>query len=273
MAICWSYLFHQGQNAGRRGLSVVKRLLPKTWWRRILVCILPVLIVVAVIIYGYAWPSSQIFGKVDYKGSPSQKVVALTFDDGPNDPYTSQILDILEQYNVKATFFEVGRNVELYPQTTKRVLADGDIIGNHSYSHNANHALTEFGVNDLKRGETAIYNVTGVKPRLYRPPHGKKSPWELDYLKNAGMVEVNWTVESPELAGWTGAQEAQYIINKTHPGDIIILHDGYGLEHNDKHADKGATVEAVGFIVPRLEAEGYIFVTVPELLHITPYLN
>jgi peptidoglycan/xylan/chitin deacetylase (PgdA/CDA1 family) len=218
-------------------------------------------------------PSSQIFGKVYYKENTSQKMVALTFDDGPNDPYTSQILDVLEHYNVKATFFIVGKNVELYPQTAERILADGNVVGNHSYSHNANHALTEYGVHDMQRGEQAIYDTVGVKPRLYRPPHGKLSPWEIHYVREEGMIEVTWTVESPELAGWSGTQEAQDIVNKTRPGDIILLHDGYGTEHNDKHADKSATVEAVPIIIEKLEAEGYTFVTVPQLLDVAPYLN
>ena len=112
----------------------------------------PLLIVIAVLVYGYCIPSSQVFGKVYFKGNTSKKVVALTFDDGPNDPYTSQILNILEQYKIQATFFEVGKNVELYPSTAKRLVANGDVIGNHPYSHSANHALTEYGVNDMQKG-------------------------------------------------------------------------------------------------------------------------
>ena len=235
------------------------------------------LAVAAILVFGYCIPSSQVFGKVYYKGKTSQKEVALTFDDGPNDPYTSQILDILEQYRVQATFFEVGKNVELDPQTSKRLLVDGDVIGNHSYSHSANHALTTYGESDMRRGEEAIYNALGVKPYLYRPPHGKLSPWEIHYAHNMGMIEVTWTIEAPELAGWSGAQEAQYIVKKVGvkngSGDIILLHDGYGTEHNDKHADKSATVEAVKMIISQLEAEGYTFVTVPELLGTASYLN
>jgi peptidoglycan/xylan/chitin deacetylase (PgdA/CDA1 family) len=251
----------------------IYRKLPKTPSIKIAVLITPLILVGGFIMYGYFIPTSQVFGKVYFQGPVSPDEIALTFDDGPNDPYTSQILDVLEAYNVKATFFEIGKNVELYPQTSKRLLADGDVIGNHSYSHSANHALTLFGVNDMRRGEEAIYNALGVKPRLYRPPHGRLSPWEIHYVHAARMVEVTWNVETLELAGRSGAQEGQDIVKKALPGDIILLHDGYGTEHNDKHADKTATVEAVKIIIPQLLAKGYTFVTVPELLGVTPYLN
>lgn len=268
--------YRQCQCGWRSFILALLRLAPKTRAGRITLIAAPLLIVVAILMYGYYIPSSQVFGKVYYKGKTSQKEVALTFDDGPNDPYTSQILDVLEQYQVRATFFEIGQNVEANPETAIRQLADGDVIGNHSYSHNANHALTTYGENDMRHGEEAIYNTLGIKPYLYRPPHGKLSPWEIHYVHNMGMIEVTWTIESAELAGWSGAQEAQYIVSKVGTkngsGDIILLHDGYGTEHNDKHSDKSAAVEAVKIIIPELEAEGYIFVTVPELLGTPSYL-
>ena len=232
-----------------------------------------VLISVALILYGYFIPSSQIFGKVYFKGNASQKLVALTFDDGPNDPYTSQILDILEQNNARATFFVIGKNVELYPNTVQQMLKDGDVIGNHSYSHSANHALSNFGINDMRKGEIAIAAVAGVKPHLYRPPHGKLTPWEIHYVNRDGMIEVTWTVETRELSGQSAESEAQDIINRTKPGDILLLHDGYGTEHGDQHADKTLTVKAVALIVQKLHSEGYTFVTVPQLLDVKPYLN
>jgi peptidoglycan/xylan/chitin deacetylase (PgdA/CDA1 family) len=87
------------------------------------------------------------------------------------------------------------------------------------------------------------------------------------------MIEINWTVGTPELVGRSPVQEAQDIINKARPGDIILLHDGYGLEHNNPHADKSVTVQTLPIIIQKLEAEGYQFITVPQLLDVTPYLN
>lgn len=135
----------------------------------------PVLLI-GILCYGYFIPASPVFGKVYYRSITSSKIIALTFDDGPNEPYTSQILDILEKYNVPATFFLVGYNVNLYPETAKRILADGDVIGNHSYYHRANHALSFNAFKEIELAQKTIYQITGVEPHLYRPPHGKKTP-------------------------------------------------------------------------------------------------
>ncbi len=252
------------------------------WWgvaartrtRRILVRTAPVAVLIILFItYGYFIPASEVFGKVYYKADSPNKVIALTFDDGPNEPYTSEILDILDKYNVKATFFVIGKNVELYPDTVKRMVVEGDVVGNHSYSHNANHAITQYGSRDLYPAQEEIFKVIGVKPHLYRPPHGKKSPWELQALKRLGMVEVTWTVSTGELNVKSAELLAQRIISKADPGEIILLHDGYGTDHNTAKSNKSLTVSALPLIIEQLQARGYRFVTVPELLKVPAYLN
>jgi peptidoglycan/xylan/chitin deacetylase (PgdA/CDA1 family)/GT2 family glycosyltransferase len=245
----------------------------KTTLRRVLLRASPVAVVIIVLAYGYFIPTSPVFGKVYYKGTEHNKVVALTFDDGPNEPYTSEVLDILDKYNVKATFFVVGENVQLYPETAKRIVAEGNVLGNHSYSHNANHALTEYGARDLVAAEKAIYDTVGVKPHLYRPPHGKKSPWELEEVRDQGMIEVTWSVSTGELNTKSSVKVADRIVDETHRGEIILLHDGYGTSHNCRQADKSLTVEALPLIIEKLRAEGYTFVTVPELLDVPAYNN
>ena len=221
--------------------------------------------------YGYFIPAAPVFGKIYYTGNPNEKVVALTFDDGPNEPYTSEVLDELDSYGVKATFFTTGYNVELYPDTARRIVAEGHNLGNHSYSHDADHALTMEGCYDLTLAEERIFAVTGVEPSFYRPPHGRKSPWELEYVQEHGLVAVNWSIATPELAGRTPEQMADDVIKQARPGGIILLHDGYGLEHGDAHADKSATVAMVPLIIEGLKAQGYSFVTVGELLNLEPY--
>jgi peptidoglycan/xylan/chitin deacetylase (PgdA/CDA1 family) len=245
----------------------------KTTFRRVALRTSPVAIVLIVLAYGYFIPTSPVFGKVYYRGDHHQKVVALTFDDGPNEPYTSQVLDILDKYNVKATFFAVGENVQLYPETAKRIVAEGHVLGNHSYTHNANHALTEYGSKDLVVAEKAIFDTVGVKPHLYRPPHGKKTPWELEEVKDQDMIEVTWSVSTGELNTKSSVKVAKRICNETHQGDVILLHDGYGTSHNCSRADKSLTVEALPTIIETLQAEGYTFVTVPELLDVPAYNN
>ena len=226
---------------------------------------------IGILCYGYFVPASPVFGKVYYKSLTPSKVIALTFDDGPNEPYTSEVLDILEKNQVQATFFQIGYNVRLYPEVSRRMVADGDIIGNHTYSHNANHALSFVSYKDIELAQQTIYAETGVKPHLYRGPHGKKSPWELEAIKKEGFVDIFWSIATNELSGKSPAVLADQIVNKAQPGGIILLHDGYGTEHNDPHADKSDTVAMLTEIIQRLQAEGYTFVTIPELFNIPAY--
>ncbi len=262
----------------KRRMSALREFAAKTPSRRLATRLLPLpVLVLSLIMYGYFVPTSPVFGKVYYEGATEEKVVALTFDDGPNEPYTSQILDILASRDIKATFFVIGSNVELYPETARRIIAEGHVIGNHSYSHNANHALTEFGAKDLERAQETIYNVLGVMPRLYRPPHGRLTPWELQAVKKAGMIAVTWSVSANDqhemafLGKPTPEEFAREIAGRTHPGEIILLHDGYGTLHDTVKADRSLTVKALPLIIDKLQAEGYKFVTVPELLNMPAY--
>jgi peptidoglycan/xylan/chitin deacetylase (PgdA/CDA1 family) len=269
-------VIHIGHWAGYMGKTYANSLeefANKTTLRRVAFRVSPVAVIIILLAYGYFIPTSPVFGKVYYKGDNHNKVVALTFDDGPNEPYTSEVLDILDKYNVKATFFCVGKNVELYPETAKRIVAEGHVLGNHSYTHNANHALTEYGARDMMVAEKAISDTVGVKPHLYRPPHGKKSPWELEEVSDQGMIEVTWSVSTGELNTHSSEKVAERIVDETHRGEIILLHDGYGTSHNCSQADKSLTVEALPLIIEKLQAEGYTFVTVPDLLDVPAYNN
>jgi peptidoglycan/xylan/chitin deacetylase (PgdA/CDA1 family) len=221
--------------------------------------------------YGYFIPAAPVFGKIFYKGAPDKKVIALTFDDGPNEPYTSELLDVLEKYGVKATFFTTGYNVTLYPETARRIVSAGHDLGNHSFRHDPDHALTMQGCYDLTLAEDKIYEVTGYNPNLYRPPHGRKSPWELQYVREQGLMAVNWSIATPELAGRTPQQMAEDIIRQARPGGIILLHDGYGNEHGNDRADKSATVNTAALVIEGLAKQGYSFVTVAALLNVEPY--
>jgi peptidoglycan/xylan/chitin deacetylase (PgdA/CDA1 family) len=262
-----------GAYMGRGYMNSLERFVNKTTLRRVIFRLSPAAILIFLIAYGYFIPTSPVFGKVYYKGTEPEKVVALTFDDGPNEPYTSEVLNILDDHDIKATFFVIGKNVELYPETAKRMVAEGHVLGNHSYSHNANHALTEYGSKDLTVAEKAIFDTVGVKPHLYRPPHGKKSPWELEEVEKQGMIEVTWSVSTGELNSPSPLSVAEKIVKETHPGEIILLHDGYGTSHNCSTSDKSLTVETLPLIIEKLQAEGYRFVTVPELLEVPAYNN
>ena len=230
------------------------------------------ILLLAVLVHGYATPGAQLFGRVYSKGPSGGMTVALTFDDGPNDPHTSRVLDILRTSgNLKATFFTTGKNVQDFPETAKRILNEGHVLGNHSFSHNANHAVIPGGYRDIGRAQTAIFETLGVLPHLYRPPHGKKSPWEHRYLKDHGLVAINWSAATGELGKKSPEVVARRLLGKVRPGAIILLHDGYGNEHGNRHADKSLTVHVLPMVIRALQAQGYKFATVPELLGIPAY--
>jgi len=228
-------------------------------------------ILVGIIVYGYFIPASPVFGKVYYRSLTTDKVIALTFDDGPNEPYTSEILDILAENDVQATFFVIGSNAQMYPDVARRIIEDGNIIGNHSNTHNANHALYFDAYKDIQTAQMSIYNVTGVEPHLYRPPHGKKSPWELEQIKNRGYIEVLWSITTNDQSGRSADFLANQIIKKAKPGGVILLHDGYGTLHNVGKADRQITVDMLPIIIKQLKDQGYTFLTIPELFNVPAY--
>ncbi|MCD5401266.1 glycosyltransferase [candidate division NPL-UPA2 bacterium] len=268
-----------GVHVCKPSLSILQHFTIKTPSRRIATNLLPVLMLIILFIgaHGCFVPSSQVFGKVYYEGNSSEKVIALTFDGGPNEPYTSEILDILASYNVRATFFVFGEKVKLYPETAKRIIAEGHVLGSHSYSHDVFHTLTQLDSNDLRMAQEAIFNTAGVRPHLYRPPHGVKTPWELKNAEKLGMIVITWSVSTDELDDEmifgepsleAGVKE---IISEVGPGEIILLHDGYGTNHGDAESNQSLTVEALPLIIEQLQDKGYKFVTVSELLNVPAY--
>ncbi len=233
--------------------------------------LLPVIIVLGYFSHGYYLPDSQAFGDVYYKGNESEMNIALTFDDGPNDPYTTDVLTILDTYRIQATFFLIGSNVLLYPDTVRRMLAKGHTIGNHTFNHNANHAIISGTCPEIRKTQEAIMSVAGVLPHFYRPPHGKKSPWELQCLQKNGLMEITWSVATEDQHVGSPEILARNMVANAKPGGIILMHDGYGTMHDCPQANKSFTVKALPIIIEELRKQGYRFVTVSELLSVPAY--
>lgn len=132
---------------------------------------------------------------------------------------------------IRATFFVIGKNVELYPETVKRIIAEGHVLGNHSYSHDAVHTLTQYDSDDLKMAQEVIYNTVGVRPHLYRPPRGAKTPWELESAEELGMITITcvnrqgkWDTIGTKDNGHLGAcscslEEVKYRLRKEQDHD------------------------------------------------------
>ena len=230
-------------------------------------------------------PTNQMFGRTVVSGPPNERVVALTYDDGPNPPYTSGILNVPEREHVQATFFVVGRAVAAYPSVVRREVRDGDAVGNHTWDHADLIVLDRSQERaSLERTDAAIYRAAGVHVRLMRPPFGKRDWWVLDEARKLGYTPVMWSV--PLARDWeypTAATIASRIVPYVKDGSIVVLHDGNrGIVCDGSHVarhvcDRSADIEATRLIVEDLRREGYRFVTIPELLDLgrgaknTPY--
>jgi peptidoglycan/xylan/chitin deacetylase (PgdA/CDA1 family) len=213
---------------------------------------------------------SQVCGSFPYRGGAEKRLVALTFDDGPNEPHTSALLDTLADRGVRATFFQVGRCAERYPDVTRRVLAEGHILGNHSLSHSfGRYASQPRQRREIEQGQAVLHGVAGVAPALYRPPWLCHWPWVLRSIADAGLQVVSGTfghlleVLQPPAA-WLTAGAARTV----RPGTILILHDG----REARGGDRAQTVAAVGPLIDRLRERGYGFTTVDRLLGVDAYL-
>lgn len=210
--------------------------------------------------------SSPTHAKLISCGDRRCKQIALTFDDGPNEPFTSHILDILEKHGVKATFFMLGQNAKRFASVCQRIRKEGHIIGNHSYSHSRWLALKREReiAQELELTQETIYKASGVKPNLFRPPYGFWTPWMLRAAKKLGFTVITWDNMTND---WKSTKEADGIVStilkRTKPGGIIVLHDGRDTRQG---YDRTPLLRALPVIITDLKRQGYQLVTVPELL-------
>jgi len=211
-------------------------------------------------------PRSGFYGKVLSNGSRHHPRIALTFDDGPNEPYTSQVLSTLEQYRIKATFFIIGQNARRYPDTCRRIVTAGNAIGNHSYHHLKSLCLRRGRTvaRDIEMAHQAIYESTGLEPKLFRPPHGFRTPWMMRIVRNLGYTVVTWdNMTGDWKADKSGEEIVRAILRRAKPGGVIVLHDGRDTRLN---YDRSHMLQALPFVIEILLDRGFEFVTIPELL-------
>jgi peptidoglycan/xylan/chitin deacetylase (PgdA/CDA1 family)/GT2 family glycosyltransferase len=211
-------------------------------------------------------PRSRFYGKVCSNGNRNCARIALTFDDGPNEPYTSHVLSILEQYRIKATFFVIGQNARRYPETCRRIVTAGNVIGNHSYHHHKSLCLKrgKTVAQDIELAHQAIYECTGLEPKLFRPPHGFRTPWLMRTVRHLGYTVVTWdNMTSDWKVDKSGEEIVRTIVQRAKPGGVIVLHDGRDTKLN---YDRSHMLQALPFVIETLMGRGFDFVTVPELL-------
>nr|BFE59160.1 polysaccharide deacetylase family protein [Dactylosporangium thailandense] len=204
-----------------------------------------------------------------YHGAADDRVVALTFDDGPNEPYTSQILDILAAHRIRATFFHVGHCVERHPETARRVIDEGHVVGNHSLSHRFGTYLRPNAfAREVEQTQQILVRVTGRTPALARTPWLWRQPALLRMLRRGGLHPVAGEFgHAFEVFQPSGVRMARRAIAKTRPGSILIFHDGF----DGRGGNRAETVTAVRETIEGLLERGYRFVTVDELLGVPAY--
>jgi peptidoglycan/xylan/chitin deacetylase (PgdA/CDA1 family)/GT2 family glycosyltransferase len=227
--------------------------------------------IVGVGIYDMVSPWSSAFGGTHWAGPATGREVALTFDDGPNEPYTSEVLSILRHKGVRATFFLIGERVRLEPAVAAEIVREGHVLGNHSETHPFALALESPSTirSQLDRAERQIHDATGVYPHLFRPPQGLRSPWLMRVAQEDSLDTVTWDDSPVDWNPLTARQLSDRVVAAAHPGAIILLHDGLNLVPG---ANRGVVVAGLPSIIDRLRAEGYRFVTVPDLLREAPSL-
>jgi peptidoglycan/xylan/chitin deacetylase (PgdA/CDA1 family) len=210
-------------------------------------------------------PRSQLYGASFSGAAPGSRWLALTYDDGPNDGSTPQLLEVLAGHEVKATFFLLGRYVEARPELARAMAEAGHAIGNHGYSHRNLIFLSSSETRrELTRTSQAIEAVTGVRPALFRPPFGGRRPGTFAIARQCGMTPVMWRIIGNDWNADTAESIARRVVSRIKGGEVIVLHDG---GHRALGADRSRTVRATDEIVRRCHGQGYRFVTVPEMMN------
>lgn len=188
--------------------------------------------------------------------------VALTFDDGPDPQRTPAVLDLLARQGVRATFFVVGARAEAHPELVRRMVAEGHVVGNHSYTHSWRFPLRSLDrtMEELCRTGEVLHRITGLRPRLFRPPFGVTNPTIARAVRRLGLDPVGWSIRSLDTMGQSPERVAARILRRLHPGAVILLHDRCA-----------GSERLVGLLVEGLRSRGLEPVTLPELFDIEAY--
>ncbi len=196
---------------------------------------------------------------VAYAHINDDKKIALTFDDGPHPRYTAEILDILEEYGIKATFFVIGENAKRYPELVEREINEGHEIGNHTYSHvkfpQVDRVRAEYEIHETER---VVWEISEYRTKIIRPPEGRFTDALTEFASGDGYSVILWSLDTEDWRHRTSDEITRYITDNITSGDIILCHDFI--------AKDSPTPQALRKFIPVLLENGYKFVTVSELM-------
>jgi peptidoglycan-N-acetylglucosamine deacetylase len=209
-------------------------------------------------------PTGQWYGRNFHRLSRGSKKVALTYDDGPNDPYTLQLLEVLARHNVKATFFMIGEFVCQRPEIARAVLEAGHAIGNHTFSH---PLLIFKSASSIRRQladcQGAMQDALGVSATIFRPPFGGRRPEVFRIARKLGLQPIMWNVTGYDWNAKSVDEIERKVTRQMRGGDVILLHDGGHLEMG---TDRSHTVAVTDRIIRRYQQQGREFVTIPQMM-------
>jgi peptidoglycan-N-acetylglucosamine deacetylase len=209
-------------------------------------------------------PTGQWYGRTFTSLPPGSKQIALTYDDGPDDPHTFRLLEALAKYDVKATFFLIGQFVVQRPDIVRAVVKAGHVIGNHTFTHPnlifVNHPDTR---SQLQRCTRAIEDAVGQTPRLFRPPFGGRRPGTLRIVRSLGLEPIMWNITGYDWNAPPAQEIVTRISGKIRGGDVVLLHDG---SHHGMGGDRAQTVIATERLIDRWKPQGFEFTTIPQMM-------
>jgi peptidoglycan/xylan/chitin deacetylase (PgdA/CDA1 family) len=209
-------------------------------------------------------PTGQWYGRTFAGLKRGSKQIALTYDDGPNDPHTLKLLEVLARHEVHATFFMIGRYVRQRPDIVLGVSRAGHVIGNHTLTHPL--LIFESAVQtrtELVECRAALTDAVGKHSNLFRPPFGGRRPATLRTARELVLETIMWNVTGYDWNAPSAAQVEKKVVGQIHGGDVILLHDG---GHRAMGADRGPTVIATDNLIRRYKDQGFHFVTVTEMM-------
>ena len=215
-------------------------------------------------------PTGQWYGRTFTGLKPGSKQIALTYDDGPNDPHTLKLLEVLAKHKVNASFFMIGRFVRERPDIARAVAAAGHVIGNHTFTHPLLIFKSAAEIRrELSDCRAAIQDAVGEHSNLFRPPFGGRRPATLHIARELGLEPIMWNVTGYDWNAPPAAAIERKVSKQIRGGDVILLHDG---GHKQMGADRSQTVQATDHLIKRYKQEGYSFVTIPEMMQRTGQL-
>lgn len=221
---------------------------------------------VAAVAVGYQSmaPTGQWYGQTFTGLPPGSRQIALTFDDGPNDPHTLRLLEVLAKHGVHATFFLIGRYVQQRPGIVREIVNVGHVVGNHTFTHPLLIFKSQAEIRrELSQCRSALQDAIGEHSNLFRPPFGGRRPAVLRVARELGLEPVNWNVTGYDWNAPPAEVIERKIVRQIRGGDVILLHDG---GHKQMGADRAPTVIATDRLIARYKGKGYELVTVPGMI-------